>query len=376
MYKINKNEVEKISSCPACFNKKIIKISEVFYKNNFPFFSTSYCDKCTLIFRSKRPNEKWFLKKWNLRHNLQRSKSINFLNSKIEVDRRKRYELILDGIIQKKQKILDIGCGPGTGLKKYTSNNIVHGIEPDITRAKIAKKNNIKVFNCSLKKFYKKQENRYDIIIFFHTLEHMFNPRETIKMIKNLLNKNGKLIIEVPNFLDWVGSWHDSLYLAHTQNFNLFSLNHIMTKIDFYPTEVFYTKYKGKEKNICAIYKKDNSKKDTVKLFFKNLKRTLTYEKVKKIYNPENKKIMEININKINDLSLTYKPTKKVHQNILDNILERKIVFNKIIKKYEVHGKDLKLSKKLKIKKTNNYEKILDKECYKINRFLKKLDNE
>ena len=140
MYKINKNEVEKISSCPACFNKKIIKISEVFYKNNFPFFSTSYCDKCTLIFRSKRPNEKWFLKKWNLRHNLQRSKSINFLNSKIEVDRRKRYELILDGIIQKKQKILDIGCGPGTGLKKYTSNNIVHGIEPDITRAKIAKK--------------------------------------------------------------------------------------------------------------------------------------------------------------------------------------------------------------------------------------------
>ena len=55
---------------------------------------------------------------------------------------------------------------------------------------------------------------------------------------------------------------------------------------------------------------------------------------------------------------------------------KRKIVFNKIIKKYEVHGKDLKLSKKLKIKKTNNYEKILDKECYKINRFLKKLDNE
>ena len=82
----------------------------------------------------------------------------------------------------------------------------------------------------------------------------MFNPKETLDMIYSLLKKNGKLIIEVPNFIDWVDSWHDSLYLAHMQNFNLYSLNELMLKNDFSPTEVFYTKNtKIKKKYLCNI---------------------------------------------------------------------------------------------------------------------------
>lgn len=374
MYKINKSNVETISKCPSCLVKKTNKISEIFYKNNISFFSTNYCPKCSLIFRSKRPKETWFFKNWNLRHNIQKAKSINFLNSKIEMDRKKRYELILNNIIKKNQKILDIGCGPGTGLKKFSLNNEIHGIEPDITRAKVAKKNNIKVFNCSLKKFYKKEKIKYDTIIFFHTLEHMFDPKETVNMIEYLLNPNGQLVIEVPNFLDWVNSWHDSLYLAHMQNFNLFSLNQLMINNNFFPSKVFYTKYKNKEKNICVVFKKKKITKNIKDQLFKKLKKNLSYKKVKKIYNPGKGKIISINVNEINDLSLTYKPSNKVHQNILDNILERKIKFNKHIKKYEV-VEDRIVNIKGKNSK-NNYEKYIDSECKKINNYLNKINND
>ena len=93
-----------------------------------------------------------------MRHNIQKARSINFLNSKIERDRKKRYALILDNFVKQNLRILDIGCGPGTGLKKYRKKNIIDGIEPDITRANVAKKNNINVYNCSLKEFYKKEK--------------------------------------------------------------------------------------------------------------------------------------------------------------------------------------------------------------------------
>ena len=82
----------------------------------------------------------------------------------------------------------------------------------------------------------------------------MFNPKETLDMIYSLLKKKWETYYRGSNFIDWVDSWHDSLYLAHMQNFNLYSLNELMLKNDFSPTEVFYTKYKNKRKKyLCNI---------------------------------------------------------------------------------------------------------------------------
>lgn len=372
MYKINKKQIQTIYNCPACNHKNFLKISDIFYNNKFSFFTTSYCKTCTLIFRSKRPKESWFIKNWNLRHNIQKKSSIDFINPQIEKDRKKRYQLILEKIITKNQKILDIGCGPGTGLKAFTKKNTIHGIEPDITRAKIAKKNKIKIFTCSLKKFFKKNKSKkYDLIIMLHTLEHMFDPRETIKITRLLLKKDGKLIIEVPNFDDWVKSWHDSLYLAHNQNFNLFSLNKLLIEENLFPTKIFYTKYNNQEKNICAIYKKNITNKKNKKKLFNLISKNLHYKKIKRIYGGNKSKYMNINVNKINDLSLTYKPSAIIHRDIMNNILEREIKFNKKIKKYEIYQKNKEILKK----KINNisYKIFLNRKCKKINKFLEKL---
>jgi predicted SAM-dependent methyltransferase len=43
------------------------------------------------------------------------------------------------------------------------------------------------------------KKNYYDYVIAFYSLEHLDNLEETVKLIYNILNKKGKLIIAIPN---------------------------------------------------------------------------------------------------------------------------------------------------------------------------------
>jgi 2-polyprenyl-3-methyl-5-hydroxy-6-metoxy-1,4-benzoquinol methylase len=45
-------------------------------------------------------------------------------------------------------------------------------------------------------------KNKYDVITAFHVIEHLLDPKEILVKMSNLLNKNGKIIIEVPNAND------------------------------------------------------------------------------------------------------------------------------------------------------------------------------
>ena len=64
-YEINSIDVEIKKDCPVCKTRNIKKISDVSLDKgnyNFPFFETSFCEACQHIYRSKRPDEKWFFK--------------------------------------------------------------------------------------------------------------------------------------------------------------------------------------------------------------------------------------------------------------------------------------------------------------------------
>ena len=51
----------------------------------------------------------------------------------------------------------------------------------------------------------KEQKSKYDTVFMFHVLEHLYNPLETLKDIKNnLLEHNGYIVIEVPHARDFL----------------------------------------------------------------------------------------------------------------------------------------------------------------------------
>jgi len=89
--------------------------------------------------------------------------------------------------------ILDFGCGGG-----YLLNNIKckkkYGIEINPHAMKQAKKFGINVFND----IDQIDDESIDIIISNSALEHVPQPLDIIKLLKNKLKKNGKIIFTVP----------------------------------------------------------------------------------------------------------------------------------------------------------------------------------
>ena len=101
--------------------------------------------------------------------------------------------------------ILDIGAGSGLfylqlnriGFEKTTKNII----EPQIKNHEWYKKNNINIIEESIFHINEKHNNSFDLIFLSHSLEHFdsISVNTLITNIYKLLNKNGKIFIEVPN---------------------------------------------------------------------------------------------------------------------------------------------------------------------------------
>jgi len=114
----------------------------------------------------------------------------------------------IQDVLSKKQlnniKILDLGCGGGLvseGLSKLGAN--VTGIDfvkENIEAAKIhSHKSNLKI-NYKIQDFEKEEvSSKFDVIIIFEVLEHLFDWKSFILKIQSNLNTNGVLIISTIN---------------------------------------------------------------------------------------------------------------------------------------------------------------------------------
>lgn len=158
------------------------------------------------------------------------------------------------------KKILDVGCGTGD-LILYLRNKKFNaiGVEPSIDAAFAAKKKGLAVYNCRLEDFLEKygsKEKSFDAVTLMNILEHVTNPEQTIKLIKQNLRIGGVLCIKVPNDFSeiqlaaqrklnkkpwWIAA------PDHINYFNFSSLNKFLCRLGFkvvysqadFPMELF-----------------------------------------------------------------------------------------------------------------------------------------
>ncbi len=157
----------------------------------------------------------------------------NWIKNTSEDDLR-RFNQFKDNI--KDKKILDFGCGNGGFLLKAKKiAQSVSGLELDQGLNNYFKEQNLKVYS-SLEQI----KDKFDVITMFHVLEHIAKPIELLTSLKKLLNKNGKIIVEVPNANDALISIYENrafqdftYWSCHLFLFNEDHLRDIIIKADF-----------------------------------------------------------------------------------------------------------------------------------------------
>lgn len=100
---------------------------------------------------------------------------------------------LLRDLIPKNSNVLEFGCGTGDLIAFLNPTSGV-GYDPSVEMIKIAKKK----YN-QIKFVTKLPQNKFDYVYITDVIEHLENPKEEFKNIKNILNKNGKLIVTMAN---------------------------------------------------------------------------------------------------------------------------------------------------------------------------------
>lgn len=132
-----------------------------------------------------------------------------------------------------KINILEVGCGPGGILKYFHDkyNSQVLGIDLDQRYLDFGKENNLNLINSTIESF--QTEQKFDLVIVCHVLEHLNNPIDFLIKIRSLLNENGSVYIEVPS-LESVknGAYGKNLqnffHIAHTSHFTEKSIERLI----------------------------------------------------------------------------------------------------------------------------------------------------
>ncbi|MGG7153641.1 class I SAM-dependent methyltransferase, partial [Clostridium neonatale] len=180
--------------CYLCGNSEI----EIIHKGtrDNPNIDVLECKKCGLVFLSSFDHIKDEVYEESEMHEEKKELDIEKYREQTKDDDIRRVESLKE-IIRNKD-ILDFGCGNG-GFIKYASNiaNSINGVELEKKE-----RDYLKAEGFNVRKGLTGLNNKFDVITLFHVLEHLKDPIYNLNYIKNFLNEDGEIIIEIPNAND------------------------------------------------------------------------------------------------------------------------------------------------------------------------------
>lgn len=148
--------------------------------------------------------------------------------------------------LPKNPRVLEVGCGNGFFMKALIDSGLtknIFGVEPSskmVSQADsdLRKKIKVDVFNPNL--FPK---NSFDLILCFHTLDHMVDPNKFISVAYSLLKKNRYVIVVVHDTeglsVKLFGERSAIFDIEHIYLFNKKTLRKIFTRNGFKVIRVF-----------------------------------------------------------------------------------------------------------------------------------------
>jgi len=197
--------------------------------------------------------------------------------------------LIYFGKLRFDFKILDVGCGEGDLLYELYKHGFsdLTGIDPFLNEEYSSSTINL------FKKGIEQMTGKFDLVIFNHSYEHIWDQNLTLKMAKELLNENGKILIRTPvlNYAfekyreNWVQIDAPRHFFLHSES----SLRILCNKNELSIAKVLFDstefQFVGSEQNVIGIpLNAPNS-------FYENPKESIFKDSDIKKFNREAKKL-------------------------------------------------------------------------------------
>jgi len=115
------------------------------------------------------------------------------------VEKRSEYDIVLNKLEQG-EKVLEVGCGDGVFLEKLRDKNIeAIGLEFNGLAVEKCLAKGLKVLKEPIENFASENLERFDTVVLFQVLEHIYDVKSFIQSLLSCLKKGGKLIFAVPD---------------------------------------------------------------------------------------------------------------------------------------------------------------------------------
>ncbi len=187
--------------CPVCFSDDSRHYERFGYKLKFTYVR---CKRCRSVYQNPRPvynsqfvedaYEDYADGRWQ--HEEQGYYDRNALQFDKEIDEILLYD-------KKRTAVLDIG--PGVGLFLFSAKKkypVCQAIEISKKLARIIEqKLGIPVYSDTFESF--EPGRKFSCINMSHVIEHVPNPNEWLQKAKSLLEEDGVLVVDVPNWFSW-----------------------------------------------------------------------------------------------------------------------------------------------------------------------------
>lgn len=207
-----------LDKCPVCLRKNLVnKLYCTDYTTSKEKFTIVSCETCDFTFTNPRPKDEslgdYYKSNMYISHTNNSKGLFNWMYQTV----RKyaiRTKLTLLKSVTNFGYHLDIGCGTGEFLNACQQTGFkTKGVEP----SKLAREQAVNNYSLSVSKgtnLNQFKDNQFDSISMWHVLEHVPTLIKTITEIKRILNKNGKVIIAVPNHKSWDAGYYNEFWAA------------------------------------------------------------------------------------------------------------------------------------------------------------------
>lgn len=189
-------------NCPACDSNNFIKKYEKYG------FNIVECKFCETDYTNPRPSSDLLGLFYSQSANYAYWNKYIFPASEA-VRREKIFKKRVNSILEYCDKfnassnsILEVGAGFGTFCEELKSRNIfkkIVAVEPTPSLAETCRKKGIETIQKPIEKILISDDEKFDVVVNFEVIEHLFSPKEFIQQCKRFLKPGGLFVVTCPN---------------------------------------------------------------------------------------------------------------------------------------------------------------------------------